>query len=96
MRVVGFRVSWVSPSATWQGNVGLLNIILWILPPLSNRWILLLKWLYIAINRTPNINCYNITLISYSSFHFIFHYPNITPNIDCFWVGTLNPTPLNP
>ena len=32
--------------------------ILWILPPLSNSWIITIIWLYIALNRTPNIDCY--------------------------------------
>ena len=26
--------------------------------PLSNSWIILIIWLYIALNRTPNIDCY--------------------------------------
>ena len=26
--------------------------------PLSNSWIILIVWLYIAFNRTPNIDCY--------------------------------------
>ena len=30
----------------------------WILPPLSNSWIIFIIWLHIARNRTPNINCY--------------------------------------
>ena len=30
----------------------------WILPPLSNSWIIIIIWLYIAFNRTPNIDCY--------------------------------------
>ena len=30
----------------------------WILPPLSNSWIIITVWLYIALNRTPNIDCY--------------------------------------
>ena len=32
--------------------------ICWILPPLSNSWIILIMWLYKALNRTPNIDCY--------------------------------------
>ena len=27
-------------------------------PPLSNSWAILIMWLYIALNRTPNIDCY--------------------------------------
>ena len=30
----------------------------WVLPPLSNSWIILIVWLYIALNRTPSIDCY--------------------------------------
>ena len=30
----------------------------WVLPPLSNGWIIIVIWLYIALNRTPNIDCY--------------------------------------
>ena len=30
----------------------------WVLPPLSNSWIITIIWLYIALNRTPNIDCY--------------------------------------
>ena len=30
----------------------------WVLPPLSNSWIIIIKGLFIALNRTPNINCY--------------------------------------
>ena len=27
-------------------------------PPLSNSWIISIIWLYIALSRTPNIDCY--------------------------------------
>ena len=30
----------------------------WVLPPLSNSWIIRIVWLYIALNKTPHINCY--------------------------------------
>ena len=30
----------------------------WVLPPLSNSWIIGIIWLYIALNRTHNIDCY--------------------------------------
>ena len=30
----------------------------WVLPPLSNSWIIFIIWLYIALNRTPNVDCY--------------------------------------
>ena len=29
-----------------------------VLPPLSNSWIITIIWLYIALDRTPNIDCY--------------------------------------
>ena len=28
------------------------------LPSLSNSWIIIIIWLYIALDRTPNIDCY--------------------------------------
>ena len=31
-------------------------------PPLSNSWILSIMGLYIALNRTPNIDCYWLLL----------------------------------
>ena len=30
----------------------------WVLSPLSNSWIMIIIWLYIALNRTTNIDCY--------------------------------------
>ena len=30
----------------------------WVLPSLSNSWIINIIWLYIPLNRTPNIDCY--------------------------------------
>ena len=30
----------------------------WILPPLSDSWIIVIIQLYIAVNRSPNIDCY--------------------------------------
>ena len=30
----------------------------WVLPPLSNSWIIDIFWLYIALNRNPNVDCY--------------------------------------
>ena len=29
-----------------------------VLNPLSNSWIIIIIWLYIALDRTPNIDCY--------------------------------------
>ena len=28
-------------------------------PPVSNSWITIILWLYIALNMTPNIDCYS-------------------------------------
>ena len=30
----------------------------WVLPPVSNSWKIVIIGLYIALNRTPNIDCY--------------------------------------
>ena len=30
----------------------------WVLPPLSDSWMMNIVWLDIAVNRTPNIDCY--------------------------------------
>ena len=30
----------------------------WVLPPLSNSWIINIIWLYKTLNRTPNRDCY--------------------------------------
>ena len=30
----------------------------WVLPPLRNSWRISIIWLYIALTRTPNIDCY--------------------------------------
>ena len=30
----------------------------WVLPPLSNSWIIIIIWLYVALHRTPNVDCY--------------------------------------
>ena len=45
------------------GNRGILGVysiahIHWVLPSLSNSWLIHTIWLYIALNRTPNIDCY--------------------------------------
>ena len=31
--------------------------------PLSNSWIIVIIWLYIALSRTPNIDCYSVGAI---------------------------------
>ena len=33
-------------------------VYIWVLPPFSHSWIIIIIWLYIALNRTPNIDCY--------------------------------------
>ena len=38
--------------ACTEGNID------WVLPPLSNSWIMNIIWLYKALNRNPNMNCY--------------------------------------
>ena len=40
------------------GESLLMVIIVSVLPRLSNSWIIIIIWLYIALNRTPNIDCY--------------------------------------
>ena len=40
------------------GIWGLIWGLGWVLPPLSNSWITILIWVYIAPARTPNIDCY--------------------------------------
>ena len=42
---------------TWVSIVSL-NPKPWVLPPLSNSWIISIIWLYIALNRTLNRDCY--------------------------------------
>ena len=43
----------------FKASVGALGLGLgWVLPPLSNSWIMSIIQLYIALSRTPNIDCY--------------------------------------
>ena len=35
---------------------------------LSNSWIIIIIWLYIALNRTPNIDCYCVGGGQYPAF----------------------------
>ena len=62
-------LSWVMEATTADGLMYLveasggpskisLNPKPWVLPPLSNSWIILTIWVYIALNRTPNTDCY--------------------------------------
>ena len=41
-----------------SGSRAGLSPINWVLPPLSNSWIMNIMWVYIALSRTPTINCY--------------------------------------
>ena len=41
-----------------KGLHGVVEGMRWVLPPLSNSWIIFILWLYIALNRIPNIDCY--------------------------------------
>ena len=55
-----YLVSTLKPSAFEQGPRSFCLPIYprpWVLPPLSNSWIIFLIWLYIALNRTPIIDC---------------------------------------
>ena len=36
-------------------------------PPLSNSWIRIIIWLYLALNRTPNIDCYWVGAVPHFS-----------------------------
>ena len=49
----GSSQKWLLTSLNLQ-----LNPKAWVLPPLSNSWIRLTIWLYIALNKTPNMDCY--------------------------------------
>ena len=46
------RVEFGGDDHDWQG------VLVEYCPPLSNSWITIIIWLYIALNRTPNIDCY--------------------------------------
>ena len=49
------------PEPQTFGLLGLglrVSVLGWVLPPLSNSWIVVIIWLYIALNRTPKIDCY--------------------------------------
>ena len=50
----------IHSSSPWLTGLGFRALIFtsWVLPPLSNSWIILIIWCYIALNRTPNIHCY--------------------------------------
>ena len=55
--------SWGFPHASLavskdSGNKFRMKYMPWLLPPLSNSWIILIIWFYIAPSRTPNIDCY--------------------------------------
>ena len=39
-------------------GAGCMSNTFWVLPRLRHSWIIVIIWLYIALNRTPNIDCY--------------------------------------
>ena len=48
-----------------QGSLGLPEFrvlgpwpTVWVVPPVSNSWIITKMWVYVALNRTHNIDCY--------------------------------------
>ena len=62
-RLFGYMLSCVpswsaSPLRSPQPERVQLNPKPWVLPPLSNSWIIIIVGLCIALNRTPNIDCY--------------------------------------
>ena len=53
----------MSTCNTWSDGVPhnipeILNPEPWVLPPLSNSWIINIVWLYTALNRILHIDCY--------------------------------------
>ena len=63
---IGFRLVEIKKMAPDGFNfrfrsffLGTLNPKPWVLPPsLTNSWIIDTIWFYIALNRTPNLDCY--------------------------------------
>ena len=43
-----------------NGNYYIKKGLGWILPPLRSSWIIFIIRLYIALNRTPNMDCYRV------------------------------------
>ena len=62
LRVSGSGLGEPTSKPAWNPNEGpekkTLNPKPWVLPPLSNRWIITIIGSYIALNRILNINCY--------------------------------------
>ena len=52
---VGLKEVQVNVKSSKSTTIGLITLVL---PTLSNSWILNIIWLYIALNRTPNVDCY--------------------------------------
>ena len=45
-------------ACTWIMLSEIFISVPWVLPHLSNSWIMAIIWLYIALNSTPDIDCY--------------------------------------
>ena len=48
--------SWLSKGQSRVEGFSVIKV--WVLPPFSNSWIIIIAGLFIALNRTPNIECY--------------------------------------
>ena len=59
----------------------------WVLPPLSNSWIISIIWVFIALKRTPNIDCYWVGAVPKG------YQPCTCPNSDALVLGVLHATP---
>ena len=57
----------------------------WILPPLSNSWVINTIWLHIALSRTPNIDCSWVGAV-----------PNVYTVLPQLGASRQNPQALNP
>ena len=58
-------------------GLGFSVVIPWVLPPLSNSWIITIIWLYMALNRTPNIDCYWVETVPKSYHNLVLGVPSI-------------------
>ena len=54
-----------APQTLGLGKLPRRNPKPWILPPLSNSWIISIIWLYIALDITPSIDCYWVGAVPY-------------------------------
>ena len=57
--VFGECLGWeVNEAVSFETPPNTSNLLIWVLPPPpSNSWIMSIIWLYIALNRTPSIDC---------------------------------------